>query len=53
MDFEIIDEIHNIETIAVNTSIRDLDRLNKCTGKDDGGNLKELPVFGYGLDGFV
>ncbi len=29
MDFEIIDQIHDIETIAVNTSIRDLDRLKK------------------------
>src|SRR5207249_8877608 len=33
LDFEIIDPIHDIETIAVNTSIRDLDRLKKMYGK--------------------
>ena len=33
VDFEIIDEIHDIETVAVNTSIRDLDRLKKMYGK--------------------
>jgi len=33
VDFEVIDQIHDIETIAVNTSIRELDRLNKMYGK--------------------
>jgi hypothetical protein len=33
VDFEIIDEIRDVETIAVNTSIRDLDRLKKMYGK--------------------
>ena len=33
MDFEIIDEIRDVETIAVNTSIHDLERLRKIYGK--------------------
>ncbi len=33
MNFEIISNITNIEVIAVNNSIRDLERLNKTYGK--------------------
>ena len=33
MDFEIIDKIRDVETIAVNTSIHDLERLRKIYGK--------------------
>jgi hypothetical protein len=33
VDFEIIDEIRDVETIAVNTSIHDLERLRKIYGK--------------------
>ena len=40
MDFEIIDEIRDIETVAVNTSIRDLDRLKKMYGKGRWRKLK-------------
>ena len=40
MDFEIIDQIHDIETIAVNTSIHDLDRLKKMYGKGRWRKLK-------------
>ena len=44
MDFEIIEQLHDIETIAVHTSIYDLDRLKKITGRDDGASLKESRV---------
>ena len=40
MDFEIIDEIRDIETVAVNTSIRDLERLKKMYGKGRWRKLK-------------
>jgi hypothetical protein len=40
VDFEIIDEIPDIETIAVNTSIHDLDRLRKVCGKGRWRKLK-------------
>ena len=42
MDFEIIDQIHDIETVAVNTSIRDLDRLKKMYGKGRWRKLKGI-----------
>ena len=42
MDFEIIDPIHDIETVAVNTSIRDLDRLKKMYGKGRWRKLKGI-----------
>ena len=42
MDFEIIDEIREIETIAVNTSIHDLDRLRKMYGKGRWRKLKGI-----------
>ena len=42
MDFEIIDEIRDIETVAVNTSIRDLDRLKKMYGKGRWRKLKGI-----------
>ena len=42
MDFEIIDEIRDIETIAVNTSIHDLDRLKKMYGKGRWRKLKGI-----------
>jgi hypothetical protein len=40
VDFEIIDEIGDIETVAVNTSMRDLDRLKKMYGIGPGRRLK-------------
>ena len=40
VDFEIIDEIRDIETVAVNTSIRCLDRLKKMYGKGRWRKLK-------------
>ena len=40
MDFEIIEPIHSIEIIAVNTSIRDLARLRKKYGKGRWRKLK-------------
>ena len=42
MDFEIIDEIHDIQAIAVNTSIRDLDRLKEMYGKGRWRKLKGI-----------
>jgi len=42
VDFEIIDEIRDIETVAVNTSIRDLDRLKKMYGKGRWRKLKGI-----------
>ena len=42
MDFEVIDQIHDIETIAVNTSIRELDRLKKMYGKGRWRKLKGI-----------
>jgi hypothetical protein len=42
VDFEIIEEIHNIETIAVNTSIHDLDRLKEMYGKGRWRKLKGI-----------
>ena len=42
MDFEIIDPIHDIETVAVNTSIRDLDRLKKMYGNGWWRKLKGI-----------
>lgn len=32
-DFEVLDDISNVETIAVGTSIRDLPRLRRVYGK--------------------
>ena len=40
MDFQILGEITNIEKIAVNTSIRELDRLQKIYGKGRWRKLK-------------
>jgi hypothetical protein len=40
MNFEIISEITNIETIAVSNSIRDLARLNETYGKGRWRKLK-------------
>ena len=40
MEFEIVGEIINVEKIAVNTSIRDLTRLNKMYGKGRWRKLK-------------
>ena len=42
MDFEIINQIYDIETIAVNTSIHDLDRLKKMYGKGRWRKLKGI-----------
>jgi len=42
VDFEIIDEIRDIETIAINTSIRELDRLKKMYGKGRWRKLKGI-----------
>jgi hypothetical protein len=42
VDFAIIDEIGDIETVAVNTSIRDLDRLKKMYGNGPGRKLKGI-----------
>ena len=42
MDFEIIDEIQDIQAIAVNTSIRDLDRLKEMYGKGRWRKLKGI-----------
>ena len=33
MRFDIIDDIYDIETIAINTSIREVERLRKVYGK--------------------
>ena len=40
MDFEILEPIHNIEIIAVNTSIHDLERLKKKYGQGRWRKLK-------------
>ena len=53
MDFEIIDSIRDIETIAVNTSIRDLDRLKKMYGKGRWRKLKGIAVYGCEVGEFV
>jgi hypothetical protein len=42
MDFEIIGEIHDIETIAVNTSIRELARLKRMYGAGRWRKLKGI-----------
>jgi hypothetical protein len=42
MNFAIISEITNIEIIAVNNSIRDLDRLKKTYGKGRWRKLKGI-----------
>ena len=42
VDFEIIDEIQDIQAIAVNTSIRDLDRLKEMYGKGRWRKLKGI-----------
>ena len=42
MDFEIIDQIRDIETVAVSTSIRDLDRLKEMYGKERWRKLKGI-----------
>ena len=42
VDFEIIDPIHDIETVAVNTSTRDLDRLKKMYGNGRWRKLKGI-----------
>ena len=39
MDFEIIGKISNIETIAIGSSIREIDRLRKTYGN---GHWKKL-----------
>lgn len=44
MDFEIIGPIHNIEIIAVNTSIRDLAKLRKKYGKGRWRKLKGVAL---------
>jgi len=46
VDFEIIDPIHDIETVAVNTSIRDLDRLKKMYGNGRWRKLKGIARVG-------
>lgn len=33
MRFDILDDIHHIETIAINTGIREVERLRKIYGK--------------------
>ena len=40
MDFQILGEITDIEKIAVNTSVRELDRLQKIYGKGRWRKLK-------------
>jgi hypothetical protein len=42
VDFEIIGAIHNIEIIAVNTSIHNLEKLKKKYGKGRWRKLKGL-----------
>ena len=44
MDFEIIDEITNIQPIAVGGSIRDLERLRKQYGKGRWRKLKGITI---------
>jgi hypothetical protein len=39
-DFEVLDDISNVETIAVGTSIRDLPRLRRVYGKGRWRNMK-------------
>lgn len=45
MNFEIISEISNIQTIAVGSKIRDLARLRKMYGKGRWRKLKVLRRF--------
>jgi len=42
MSFELIDEISNIETIAVGNAIRDLDRLERHYGKGRWRKMKSI-----------
>lgn len=42
MNFEILGEIHDIETIAVNRSIRELERLQKNYGSGRWRKLKGI-----------
>lgn len=44
MPFEIIGEIHDIENIAVNTSIRELDRLRRSYGRGRWRKLKGVAL---------
>lgn len=44
MPFEIIGEIHDIENIAVNTSIRELDRLRRMYGRGRWRKLKGVAL---------
>jgi len=44
MPFEIIGDIHNVEIIAVNTSIRELDRLRRTYGRGRWRKLKGVAL---------
>lgn len=44
MPFDIIGEIHDIENIAVNTSIRELDRLQRMYGRGRWRKLKGVAL---------
>ena len=44
MPFDIIGEIHGIENIAVNTSIRELDRLRRMYGRGRWRKLKGIAL---------
>jgi hypothetical protein len=44
MDFEIIGKISNIETIAIGSSIREIDRLRKTYGNGHWKKLKGVAI---------
>lgn len=43
MYFEIVGEITHVETFAVGSSIREIERLRKLYGRGGGGNERALP----------
>lgn len=53
MYFEIIDEIANIETIAIGRSIREIERLRKQFGLGGGANERGLPQSGCQMIGYT
>jgi hypothetical protein len=53
MDFEIVSEITEIETIAVGTGVRDRARLRKLYGKGRWRKLKVLPECDFLVVGYV
>ena len=44
MPFEIINDIHDVENIAVNTSMRDLDRLRRTYGRGRWRKMKGVAL---------